>query len=45
MSTKQLTAALSSIAIVAVGVIAAGWLMNQFQDVEFISSARNGFDV
>lgn len=45
MSPRQLTAAVSSVAIVAVGVIAAGWIMWQFRDVALIGDARNGFDV
>lgn len=45
MSARQLTAAASSIAIVAVGVIAAGYLMWSLRDVGFIADARNGFDV
>lgn len=35
---------LTFIALVAAGVFAAGYLMNQFSDIDIVDQARNGFD-
>lgn len=34
---------LKSVALVALGVIVAGYAMNQFRDVAVIGDARNGY--
>ena len=39
-----MTKDLKTVAIVAVGVFAAGLLMYQFRDIDIINKARNGFD-
>lgn len=39
------TADLKGVAVVVVGVVAAGLLMYTFRDVGLIANARNGYDV
>ncbi|MDG1286320.1 MAG: hypothetical protein P8P30_02010 [Rickettsiales bacterium] len=36
---------LTTVALVAAGVVAAGFLMNTFKDIDLVNQARNGFDV
>ncbi|MGD1880015.1 MAG: hypothetical protein ACFB13_21235 [Kiloniellaceae bacterium] len=35
---------LTTVALVAAGVMVAGWIMNQFYDVDIVKQASDGFD-
>ena len=40
----KINATLITVASVAAGVIAAGYILKTFEDVDFIAKARSGFD-